>query len=85
MSTITTTIDVSWLNPIIVTVAFDVFLIILLFILIFEARRAYKYYYQKSDFIFLTNEQRQSISDKNVVIIELNKNAQFVYESYTEE
>jgi hypothetical protein len=62
----------SWQSPIIVTFIFDLFLFFLLLILIFEAQKFYKFYYKKSDFIFLSNEQRKSISDKNVVIVQLN-------------
>ena len=56
MSQVTTSNAVSWQSPILVTLIFDIFLFILLMIVVFEAKRVYKFYYKKSDFIFLSNE-----------------------------
>ena len=58
MSSITKDDNVSWQTPVIVGFSFDIFLILTLVILIFEAKKSHKYYYKKSDFIFISNEER---------------------------
>lgn len=55
MSTIKSDTLISWQSPVIVGFAFNIFLLLTLIILYFEAKKKVYYKYKKSDFIFLSN------------------------------